>query len=118
MEKNQSWETSVILSIRDRGGDFVDLRNIYDGIENYRILTQEDETITYDQPNFHHTVRSTLARLKKFGVVGQKGRGMYCLTQQGKGFLPLFEQGISWERIDKPSFWKRLEELKNDPKIV
>jgi restriction endonuclease Mrr len=93
-----------MLSIRDRGGDYVDLQHIYDGIENYRALTSEDFRITFDQPNFHHTVRSTLAKLKKFGVVDQPGRGMYCFTKRGKSFLPLFEQGISWERIDKPSF--------------
>jgi predicted transcriptional regulator len=111
MEKNQLWEISVILSIRDRGEDFVDLLHIYDGIEDYRKLTQEDQKITYDQPNFHHTVRSTLARLKTFGVVGQKGRGIYCLTQTGKDFLFLFEKGVSWERIDKDTFWQALKAI-------
>jgi hypothetical protein len=118
MVTNQSWETSVILSLRDRGGDCVDLQHIYDRIENYRSLISEDHKITFNQPNYRHTVRSTLAKLKNFGVVERPDRGMYSFTKRGKSFLPLFEKGISWERIDKPSFWKYLEELKNSLNIV
>ena len=108
--KNCSWEIAIILCIRDCGGDLVDLQRIYQTLERYRDLTKEDQEIIYGQPRYTHFVRSNLAKLKKWGIAEQKGRGMYCLTPLGEKLMPLIEKGISIERI----YTALREERKNE----
>jgi hypothetical protein len=97
--KNCPWEIAVVLCIRDFGGDLVDLQRIYQGMEKYRELTKEEQEIEYGQPRYTHYVRSCLAKLKKFKIVNQKGRGMYYLTPLGRKMIPIFEGNISMERM-------------------
>lgn len=77
-----NWE-EVILKCFKLEGNEADEQRVYKRIPDFIQLTEEHLKETYDQTNYHHQVRTHIAKLKKSGDLVEKGRGRYALTQQG-----------------------------------
>lgn len=69
--------TQTVKQILEHRGTTMWLKEIYDEVENRIHLTPEQKEITYEQPNFQHSVRRVLSELVKREEVIRVGRGKY-----------------------------------------
>ena len=76
---DETWEEAVLTVLRTRPGKEWCLQDIYTGVEKRAIVTPHHRLPWGHQPNFHHWVRSTLAKLKREGQVVHAGPALYRL---------------------------------------
>lgn len=76
---NETWADAVLAILRRRPKHPWTLDEIYVEIEHQPIVAARHREKWGGQPNYHHWVRSTLARLKADGKVIHVGRARYQL---------------------------------------
>jgi len=76
---NLEWWKAVVNVLKAHYPETVDLQTVYLEVRQHRTLVDYDFKMTYGQPNYHHTVRSILARLVKEGSVERVKRATYRL---------------------------------------
>ena len=72
----EGWDEAVLEVLR-RTGRNTTLQEIYREMEDHPLVTPRHKEYWGGQPNYQHSIRSSLARLKKRGVVSQVGRAVY-----------------------------------------
>lgn len=72
----ETWEEAVLRIVQTRGGS-ISLREIYDAMQSHPLVTPHHRELWGNQPNYHHWVRSALAKLSRRGQVRRIGRGLY-----------------------------------------
>ncbi len=70
----ETWEEAVLAVLSEAPDRAWTLAEIYGRIEERPIVSRRHREIWGSHPNFHHWVRSTLARLKRRGLVLRVGR--------------------------------------------
>ena len=73
---SETWEEAVLRIVRAKNGE-ISPREIYEEIEPHQLVTPHHKELWGGQPNYHHWVRSTLARLGHRGANRRVGRGRY-----------------------------------------
>lgn len=73
---HETWEEDVLAIIRGKGGP-ITVQEIYREIERHPLVKTRHRESWGGQPNFHHWVRSYLAKLKKRRDIRHIGRGLY-----------------------------------------
>ena len=72
----ETWDEAVLRIVRGKNG-VISVQEICQAIERHPLVTPHHLELWKGQPNYHHSVRSTLARLKGRGEVRHVGRGLY-----------------------------------------
>ena len=76
------WEVGILKCFESAGKE-ADLQRVYKSIPDFIQLTEEHLKEKYNQPAYHHQVRSHIWNLCRSGDLIQKNRGRYALTQKG-----------------------------------
>lgn len=79
---SETWEDAILTVLATRPQSTWTLQQIYAEIDKRPIVTERHRKFWGSQPNFHHWVRSELARLKKNGDVVHVGRAQYALPRR------------------------------------
>jgi hypothetical protein len=66
-----------VLNVLKKAGRSMALAEIYRAMERHPLVTAHHRELWGNQPNFHHWVRSAIAKLKRRGAVRQIGRAIY-----------------------------------------
>ncbi len=72
-----TWDTAVLGVLGKPPTRPWRLQDIYGEIEKLPIVTPHHRQVWASQPNYHHWIRSALARLKKAGRVKHVGPSTY-----------------------------------------
>lgn len=113
----RTWYSAVVLSLNEKGARNVELQDIYSVVEKFRSLTDHDREPhpKYPQENFKHTIRSVLAKLKKYGLVDQTDRAIYSLTKKSLENIDAFTKDNygkgTGKEIDIEELLERFERL-------
>ncbi len=73
---SETWEEAVFRIVKDYEGD-ISLQEIYEGMATHPLVMPHLVELWGGQPNYHHSIRSYLARLKRKGLVRHVGRALY-----------------------------------------
>lgn len=73
---SESWEETVLRIVRAKNGA-ISLQEIYRAMEQHPLVTPHHREEWRGQPNYHHWIRSAMARLNHRGAVRRVGRGLY-----------------------------------------
>ena len=73
---SDTWEEAILRIVRAENGT-ISLQDIYQAMERHPLVTPHHRDAWGGQPNYHHWIRSALARLCNRGVVRRVGRGLY-----------------------------------------
>ena len=73
---SETWDEAVFGVLRGRRA-VMSLNEIYRAMENHQIVTPHHRELWGNQPNYHHWIRSSLARMKRRGNVRHVGRSLY-----------------------------------------
>ena len=73
---SETWEEAILRIVRAKNGE-ISLQEIYREMEHNQLVTSHHKELWAGQPNYHHWVRSTLARLGHRGAIRRVGRGRY-----------------------------------------
>ncbi len=71
-----TWEEAVLRIVKTNRGA-ISLQEIYRKMESHPLVTSYHRELWGNQPNYHHWIRSTLARLRKRGAIQHVSRGLY-----------------------------------------
>ena len=71
-----TWEEAVLRVVVTNKGA-ISLQDIYRKMESHPLMTPHHRELWHGQPNYHHWIRSALAKLKKRGAIQRVGRGLY-----------------------------------------
>ena len=72
----ETWEEAILRIVRAKSGA-ISLQEIYREMEHHPLVTSHHRELWVGQPNYHHWVRSVLAKLRSRGTVQRVGRGLY-----------------------------------------
>ena len=72
----ETWEEAVLRIVRNYEGPIA-LQEIYRQMENHPLVTPHHRELWRGQPNYHHWIRSLLAKLKDRGAIQHVGRSLY-----------------------------------------
>jgi Ribbon-helix-helix protein, copG family len=78
-----TWAEAIIVTMSKRLRHDWKLSEIYSAVERLPILKERHRNHWGSQPNYHHWIRSELAKLCRKGKIRRIGRSTYRL--QGKG---------------------------------
>ena len=70
------WEEAVLRIVK-ANKEVTSLQEIYREMENHPLVTPHHRELWGGQPNYHHWIRSVLAKLRKRGAIQRVGRGRY-----------------------------------------
>lgn len=73
---SETWDEAVLRIVRAKNG-VIALQEIYRKMEHHPLVTSHHRNTWGGQPNYHHWVRSVLAKLRNRGDVQRVGRGRY-----------------------------------------
>ena len=73
----ETWDEAV-FDVLQRQGTVMSLKEIYGAMECHPIVTSHHKESWGSQPNYHHWIRSSLARLKRRGKVQHVRRSLYA----------------------------------------
>ena len=73
---SETWEEAILRIVRAKNGEIL-LQEIYEEMEPHQLVTLHHKALWGGQPNYHHWVRSTLARLGHRGAIRRVGRRRY-----------------------------------------
>ena len=73
---SETWEEAILRIVRAKNGE-ISLQEIYREMEHNQLVTPHHKELWGGQPNYHHWVRSRLAKLKESGAVRRVRRGIY-----------------------------------------
>ncbi len=71
-----TWEEAVLRIIRTHDAE-ISLQEIYQEMDSHPLVTPHHRDLWEGQPNYHHWIRSSLARLKRRGDIQHVGHGLY-----------------------------------------
>ncbi len=71
-----TWEEAVLRIIRTHDGE-ISVQEIYQEMDSHPLVTPHHRKLWEGQPNYHHWIRSSLARLKRRGDIQRVGLGRY-----------------------------------------
>ena len=72
----ETWEEAILQIVRAENGA-ISLQDIYRAMEHHPLVTPHHRDSWGGQPNYHHWIRSALAKLCNRGLVQRAGRGLY-----------------------------------------
>ena len=72
----ETGEEAVLAILKARKG-FIPLQDIYSEMETHPLVKAHHRDDWGGQPNFHHWIRSALAKFKKKGAIRRGGKGLY-----------------------------------------
>ena len=73
---SETWEEAILRIVRAKNGE-ISLQEIYREMKHTRLVTSHHKELWGGQPNYHHWVRSVLAKLRDNGAVWRVSRGRY-----------------------------------------
>lgn len=76
-ERPDTWEEAVFNIVGSLKRP-VSLQEIYARMAEHLLVRSHHRKLWGSQPNYHHWVRSVLAKLKRKGLVCHVGRGLYA----------------------------------------
>ncbi len=71
-----TWEEAILRVVKTNKGAIL-LQEIYRKMESHPLVTPHHRDLWSGQPNYHHWIRSALARLKKRGAIQRVGPSRY-----------------------------------------
>ena len=86
MGYKDSIEEAIICIFRNNKGKILEVRDMYNQLENYYELTkyQKEDDTKYPFPRYKHMVRSIIAQLKKKEIIIRIGYNQYKLKETQK----------------------------------
>ena len=75
----ETWDNAVLNVLKGHGKAML-LQEIYEKMESHPLVTSHHKEDWGGRPNYHHWIRSALARLKKHGAVLRVDRSLYIST--------------------------------------
>ncbi len=73
---SETWETAVAKILAERK-KIMSVQEICSAMKNHPLVKPHHNELWGGQPNLDHLVRSTLAKLKRKGVIRRVGHGLY-----------------------------------------
>lgn len=78
-----TWAEAIMVTMSKRLTHDWKLSEIYSAVEGLQILKEHHRDYWGNQPNYHHSIRSELAKLCRKGQVRRIGRSTYYLRRKG-----------------------------------
>lgn len=88
-----NWKAAVLSAISALGGE-ADNQDVFDWLEDNWDIPRHLYEESYDRPNYRHTVRGYLSRLRDASKLERVKRGRYRITEAGRADLAVWRQAM------------------------